>query len=62
MMMMVMTLIMKIIFKILMCFYVLISIVKWGHLANLDPAPTNTTPPTNPMGSSSTILSTNPMG
>ena len=25
-----------------MCFYVLISSVKWGHLANLDPTSTNT--------------------
>ena len=45
-----------------MCFYVLISSVKWGHLAHLDPTPTNTISPTNPMGPSSTILSTNRMG
>ena len=31
------------------------SSVKWGHLAYLDPNPTNTISPNNPMGSSSTL-------
>ena len=31
---------------------VLISSVKWGHLGNFDPTPTNTISPTNPMASS----------
>ena len=38
-----------------MCFYVLISSVKWGHLENLDPNSTNTIVSTNPMGSSSPL-------
>ena len=28
------------------------SSVKWGHMGNFDPTPTNTISPTNPMGSS----------
>ena len=34
---------------------VLISSVKWGHLENLDPTPTNTSFSTNPIGSSGTL-------
>ena len=33
-----------------MCFYILISSVKWGHLEHLDPNSTNTIFSTNPMG------------
>ena len=31
------------------------SSVKWGHLGNFDPAPTNTIFFTNPMGSSGSL-------
>ena len=31
---------------------VLISSVKWGHLGNFDPTPTNTISPINSIGSS----------
>ena len=34
---------------------VIISSVKWGHLAHLDPNSTNTILSTNPMGSSSPL-------
>ena len=29
--------------------------VKWGHMGNFDPTPTNTISPTNPMGSSGPV-------